>query len=500
MIEFEDLVKAHEAAPVLGKTLSDFLTALPQQTSKPTKRLDVSKAMADIQANIRWHDNALRVVALWVHDGLTDEEILVRAEEFQCEGYSLEQTAEEIQVMIDGARIKGFDQTKSKATFQDIDQSSTSTEPLLKRLSDIKLQPLEFLLEGLIPANSLTAIFGSPGSGKSFIGIDIAMSVSTNSEFHGKTVKSGKTIYIAGEGYNGLVQRGYAWLVANNVGIEDADIFISRTSIDLPEADARDILINEINKVLEPGDQLGLLVVDTVSRNFGPLDENQTADMRRFVAAVDEIKDKLGCTVLLIHHSGHYDKSRARGSIALKAALDAEFLVEKRDTSIFIKPTKMKDAEEPNTMKLKLQPVELVNDEESVKSAVLELIDEEFVSVRLTDKDQENLVNFINCHRQLYPDHPDDVNRSLHRDEWQPYFIGKCPTELMDARKKAFQRARSKLVQKGQLVQSNNVYTWTMSGQKSDMSDEHHETDRTDEDTRPRACPLSGHDVDENSD
>ena len=62
------------------------------------------------------------------------------------------------------------------------------------------------------------------------------------------------------------------------------------------------------------------------------------------------------------------------------------------------------------------------------------------------------------------------------------------------------QRAQAALVRKGELVQSNNVYTWTVSRQPSDMSDEHHETDRTDEDTRPKACPLSGHDVDENSD
>ena len=71
-----------------------------------------------------------------------------------------------------------------------------------------------------------------------------------------------------------------------------------------------------------------------------------------------------------------------------------------------------------------------------------------------------------------------------HLHEWQPYFIGKCPTEFIDARKKAFQRARAALVRKGELVQSNNVYTWTVSGQTSDMSDEHHETDRTDTDTR----------------
>jgi len=72
MIKFEDLVKAHEAEPVFGSTLRNFLLAPPPQTSIPTKRLDVSKAMADIQANVCWHDNTLRLVARLVHDGLTD--------------------------------------------------------------------------------------------------------------------------------------------------------------------------------------------------------------------------------------------------------------------------------------------------------------------------------------------------------------------------------------------------------------------------------------------
>jgi hypothetical protein len=51
MIEFEDHVKAHQAAPILGKTLTDFLTAPSQETSLSTKRLDMPKAMASVQAN-----------------------------------------------------------------------------------------------------------------------------------------------------------------------------------------------------------------------------------------------------------------------------------------------------------------------------------------------------------------------------------------------------------------------------------------------------------------
>ncbi len=89
MIKFEDLVRAMRLRLFLEQLLGIFLLAPPQQTSIPPKRLDVSKSMADIQANVRWHDNALRMVALWVHGGLTDEEILARAGEFQCEGYFL---------------------------------------------------------------------------------------------------------------------------------------------------------------------------------------------------------------------------------------------------------------------------------------------------------------------------------------------------------------------------------------------------------------------------
>ena len=104
MIEFEDHVAAHEATPILGKTLADFLTAPPQETSLTIKRLDMPKAMANIQANRNWHHYTLRLLGRLVRDGLTDEQILAKAGEFQCEGYSLEQTVDELRVMIDGAR------------------------------------------------------------------------------------------------------------------------------------------------------------------------------------------------------------------------------------------------------------------------------------------------------------------------------------------------------------------------------------------------------------
>ena len=66
---------------------------------------------------------------------------------------------------------------------------------------------------------------------------------------------------------------------------------------------------------------------------------------------LDQIKIKYGSTVLVVHHTGHGNKDRARGSSVMFGALDAEFRVEPwGETKVLITPTKMKDAEEPEAM------------------------------------------------------------------------------------------------------------------------------------------------------
>jgi len=50
---------------------------------------------------------------------------------------------------------------------------------------------------------------------------------------------------------------------------------------------------------------------------------------------------------MLVHHTGHSEKQRARGSIALKGALDTEYRLDKVGDEITLTNTKMKDAEPP---------------------------------------------------------------------------------------------------------------------------------------------------------
>jgi len=55
-----------------------------------------------------WHDNVLKLIASWVSKGNSDEEIHGLAALNILDGYSAEETQRDVQVMIDGARSKGY--------------------------------------------------------------------------------------------------------------------------------------------------------------------------------------------------------------------------------------------------------------------------------------------------------------------------------------------------------------------------------------------------------
>ena len=121
-----------------------------------------------------------------------------------------------------------------------------------------------------------------------------------------------------------------------------------------------------------------MIVVDTVARTMDG-DENSTKDMNVFVQQLDQLKAKHNCAILLVHHTGHAEKGRARGSMALKGALDAEFRVSKgQDGIIRFQCTKMKEAESAAPMAFKLKDVYLGADDDEgnpIQKAAIEYVD-----------------------------------------------------------------------------------------------------------------------------
>jgi hypothetical protein len=322
-------------------------------------------------------------------------------------------------------------------------------------VGDLKLKEPEYIVEDLFETETMGLIFGDPGCGKSFLAVDIALSVATGTAFHGRTVRKGSVFFIAGEGHNGLARRFNAWAQDRSVKLSGVPLFKSeRAAQFLDAASARSVAVAVANLAAQHGPPT-LIIVDTLARNFGAGDENNTKDMSDFVVAIDNLKARFpGCSVLIVHHSGHAEKQRARGSMALKGALDSEYRVEKDGAELTLRNTKMKDADKPDDLFFRFHQVNL---DDIAKSAVLVSMDAPKWQSKLTPMQRLAHTTYATAASKngIWED---GVFRGVHIDHWRDEFYAKHTGDSQDAKKRAFLRVRKDMTENGKLIVQDDVY------------------------------------------
>jgi hypothetical protein len=332
----------------------------------------------------------------------------------------------------------------------------------LVQASEMSLTSPVFLVRGLLETSALALMFGDPGCGKSFLALHMACCVATGRDFFRLPVKQGPVIYLAGEGHGGLLRRIKAWEKETAVSLDGAPLFFSKVPARLLDANHADAVASAVDMVAGREGNPLLIVIDTVARSFAGGDENSTKDMSEFVAAVDAIKARYeGCTALLVHHSGHADKLRSRGSMALKGALDAEYRVSKTgDAAVSLFNTKMKDAPPPVAMHFTLQDVVLGLDGDGREygSAVL-VATEGSGQVRekkLSAGMKLGLDSLLQAKRDFK--HCNDPSVGIDVEAWRPHFYSGHTGDSPQAKRKAFERARKDLLAAGHLAVTKDVY------------------------------------------
>src|SRR5439155_17182506 len=83
-----------------------------------------------------------------------------------------------------------------------------------------------------------------------------------------------------------------------------------------------------------------LIIIDTLARCLVGGDENSAKDMGIAIAALDRLRAELGCSVLVVHHTGHANEERERGSSALRAAVDTLLVLRAAGSVITLKCAK----------------------------------------------------------------------------------------------------------------------------------------------------------------
>lgn len=261
-------------------------------------------------------------------------------------------------------------------------------------------EPLPWVIKDYLIENTLTVIYGPPKSYKTFVALDMALAQATGQPFLGiyDVLQTGLVIYVAGEGQSGLAQRALAWCMDRGIPeIDDETVLFRRTrgAVQINSGGAA-LIAAECERIAKlTGQPIMGIYIDTLQRNFGDGDENSTADMTAFVRAVDtHLRERFGCAVVIVHHSGHGDQNRARGSIVLAASADAQFRVTANHPLVMLGCDFMKDAEIPPARSLLIEKIPLGFDDQfgqPVKSVVLHITDEQPEPLQLSEEEKLGL-------------------------------------------------------------------------------------------------------------
>lgn len=194
--------------------------------------------------------------------------------------------------------------------------------------------PYKWLVKGLLPMGERVLIYGEPQSGKSFLALDLSTHIALGLNYAGrKTVQSG-VFYCAFEGGKGFTIR--AMVAAQHLGaMKDHDVpfAVATRQTDILGQDGKTVreLIDEM-KMFAAGWSvpLRLVVFDTVSACTPGMNENDGAEIGRFLGFARDVIEAVGpeCSIILVHHKpkgGDGPRGSTKLIGDLETAIDVKF-------------------------------------------------------------------------------------------------------------------------------------------------------------------------------
>jgi AAA domain/Bifunctional DNA primase/polymerase, N-terminal len=210
----------------------------------------------------------------------------------RCEAKTWKEFRTEVQGRFPDRKFSFVEQTTAAATI------GSASEPVkdwreryltFERVRDAK--PVEFLIEGFLALDSITALAAPVGQRKSLIAMNVAHALCTGEPLfdYFKVVKQpSRVVYLCPEmGLSSFSTRLKQIGLASHVG---QNLFCQTM-------DEESIKLTDLDEEL-PG---SVVIIDTLTR-FVEGDQNSSEDMSRFAKVVFALKRR-GATIVLLHHS-----------------------------------------------------------------------------------------------------------------------------------------------------------------------------------------------------
>ena len=269
-----------------------------------------------------------------------------------------------------------------------------------------EIRPPNWLIQNFLPDLGYAIMYGSFGTFKTFLALDISLAVAchgftdpvTPTRFGG-AIRGGAVLFAVSEGRSGIIKRTQAWSDAYFGGGEVKDFILADPVPGVFNNDL-DAFINGALQMRPEGYKL--VVIDTIGRAMQGANENTQEDASRFTMIVERIQRELGAAVLALHHVAKHSGSAVKGSTEFSATADTLIHINRDDSdySVTLTMTKQKDFEQwPAPRMLTLKKVGLGDDSSSliIENAVevvqsVETIEKSSVIMAQLDAEHERVL------------------------------------------------------------------------------------------------------------
>ena len=346
--------------------------------------------------------------------------------------------------------------------FDDVDRSTAKEE----------------IVHGVLGAGEFSLFVAKPGTAKSVLVGDIGCHIAAGLEWHGRKVKQGLVVFFAAERKKLTERRVAAW--SKKHGVKGIPFVVVGGKLDLTTGliDAK-VLAATIKGLEEKsGHACVLIILDTVTRTFGPGDQHQSRDMQRYVQSVDELNRVTSAHIAAIHHSPWSD-DRGKGAIDLDGAVDISFVVTVKGTGLAkaftLSCTGANDGEEGVVTSFRLESVALGTDDDGKVTTAPVVVQTDVVtsdgsnlkgnSAKAFDSLERAMREHGECPPDGSPGFPEGV-MTVSRDQWRDQFYTNAKAKEPDIKENTlrsrFNRAIEELVDKEERVETVGERFWSV--------------------------------------